>query len=60
MSEKKPFDKRWLVVVAILVLLAIIAVTIVLCLPGNPKSAIQALQKDSSNNLFADSNVEKS
>lgn len=54
MTEQKPFDKKWLIIIAILVLIAIIAVTIILCLPGNPKSAIQALQKDNENNIFAD------
>lgn len=60
MAEKKEFNKKWLIVIAILVLLAIIVVTIILCLPGNPKSAVQALQKDKDNNIFKDEKVVQS
>ena len=54
-GEKKAFNKKWLIVIAILVLIAIIVVTIILCLPGNPKSAIEALKNEENTFLLSSS-----
>lgn len=57
MAEEKKLNKKWFIVVAILVLIAIIVVTIILCLPGNPGSAVVALQNESTNALLKNSDT---
>ena len=56
MAEEKKFNKKWLIVIAILVLIVIIVVTVILCLPGNPASAVVALKNEKKNFLLKDSN----
>ena len=52
------FNKKWLIVIAILVLIAIIVVTIILCIPGNPKSAVEALKKEEKSGLLQNSTTQ--
>lgn len=59
MAEEKKFNKKWLIVIAILVLIVIIVVTVILCLPGNPASAVIALKNEQKNFLLKDANTKQ-
>ena len=59
MAEEKKFNKKWLIVIAILVLIVIIVVTVILCLPGNPASAVIALNTEQKNFLLKDANTKQ-
>lgn len=58
MSEKKRFNKKWLILLATLVLIAIIVVTVVLLLPKNTKEVVKQTQTQTTS-MFLTTNDEE-